>query len=161
VANLFRIPGPAAILQARAAGYHFSPAGAAGSRNGVHTTSQQYANTITSEVDGAFLREFRPSPGWVMTSITNKFYMFVEADLRPAPLAPGWKIRDIQLKGRNWQWIGGPQSGAPSASFAISITAPKIGPAANEVILETLVLEGPPRETNWRLAFAPETVARK
>ena len=159
VANLFIIPGPAAVMQARAAGYHFSPAGGTGNRNGIHTTAFQYPNTITSEVDGVSMREYRPNGGWAIAAISNKFYMFVESNLRPAPLAAGWKIRDIKLKGTNWQWAGGPQSGAPSASFAITITAPKFGPPANEVILESISLEGPPGETNWRKAFASEFVA--
>jgi hypothetical protein len=91
----------------------------------------------------------------------NKFYMFVEANLQPAPLAPGWKIHDIHLKGKNWKWVDGPQRGAPSASFAIAIIAPQSGPPANEVELEAIVIDGPPGETNWRLAFAPAAVVAK
>jgi hypothetical protein len=161
VANLFRVPGPAVILQARAAGYHFSPAGGSGLRNGIHTIAQQHPNTITSEVDGVALRQFRSPPGWAMPTISNTFYMFVQSNLTPAPLAPGWKIRGIHLKGTNWKWVDGPQSGAPSASFAIAITAGKFGPLASEVILEGLTLEGPPGETNWRMAFAPSSVAQR
>ncbi len=160
-ANLFRIPGPLAVVQARAAGYHFSPAGGSGWRNGIHTIAQQHPNTITSEIDGVALRQFRSPPGWAIPTIANTFYMFVQRDLTPAPLAPGWKIRGIHLKGTNWKWVDGPQSGAPSASFAIAISAGKFGPLANEVILEGLSLEGPPGETDWRKAFAPASVAQR
>lgn len=154
VANRFAIPGAAAVMQARSAGYHFSPAGGVGARDGIHTTASQFQDLISSEIDGVALRQYRPPANWAVPAMTNKFYLFVEADLSPAPLAAGWKIRGLKLKGTNWKWVDGPQAGAPSASFVIAITAGKFGPAANEVILDELVLDGPPGETNWRNAFA-------
>lgn len=155
VANLFRIPGAQAVEVARAAGYCFSPNNGKVPRDGRHTTASQFANIATSEVDGARMSQSRPPEGWSAPKISNIFYMFTDSRLRPAPLAPGWTIRGIQLKGPAWQWVGRPAAGAPSASFAISIYGYKSSPSATVVELTSISLVGPAGAKDWRAAFAP------
>ena len=160
-ANLFRVPGADAILVARAAGYCFSPNNGKAPRDGNHTVATQYGNLVTSEVEGVKMIQYRPPGGWSVASISNTFYMFVDARLRPAPLAPGWMIRGIKLNGPAWQWHGRPASGAPSASFAITISGYKMAAAPSTVELISIVLQGPPGATDWRAAFMAQPKARE
>lgn len=158
--NLFRVPGADAIVVARAAGYCFSPNSGKGPRDGIHTVAMQYGNLVTSEVDGVKMIQYRPPGGWSVATISNTFYMFVDARLRPAPLAPGWMIRGIKLSGPSWQWHGHPAPGAPSASFAITIFGHKLAAGPTTVELTSIILQGPPGATDWRAAFAAQPKPR-
>ena len=149
----FRVPGAEAIQAARAAGYCFSPRNGKPPRDGRHTTASQFADAITSVVDGVKMTQFQPPTGWNVAKISNTFYMFVDSRLRPVSLAPGWTIRGIQLQGPAWKWVGRPAAGAPSASFAITIIGHK-GAAATTVELTSISLQGPPGAKDWRAAFA-------
>lgn len=161
-ANLFRIPGAQAVQIAQAAGYCFSPLNGLPPRDGRHTTAIQFNNIITSEVDGVNLVQYQPPNGWNVPSISNTFYMFVDRKLRPAPLAPGWTIRGIQLKGPGWQWNARPAVGAPSASFSVTLFGYKTSATPTTVALVSLSLQGPPGATDWRAAFLPaRTVQRR
>ena len=150
----FRVTGAEAIEVARAAGYCFSPRNGKPPRDGQHTTASQFADAITSVVDGVKMTQFQPPTGWNVAKISNTFYMFVDSRLRPVALAPGWTIRGIQLQGPAWKWVGRPAAGAPSASFAITIIGHKGAAAATTVELKSISLQGPPGAKDWRAAFA-------
>ena len=150
----FRVPGAEAIQAAHAAGYCFSPRNGKPPRDSQHTTASQFADAITSVVDGVKMTQFQPPAGWNVAKISNTFYMFVESRLRPVALAPGWTIRGIQLQGTAWKWVGRPAAGAPSASFAITIIGHKGAAAATTVELKSISLQGPPGAKDWRAAFA-------
>lgn len=150
----FRVPGAEAIQVARAAGYCFSPRNGMAPRDGQHTTASQFADAITSVVDGVKMTQMQPPNGWNVAKISNTFYMFVDSRLRPVALAPGWTIRGIQLHGPAWKWVGRPAAGAPSVSFAISLIGHKGAAAATTVELTSISLQGPPGAKDWRAAFA-------
>ncbi len=158
---LFKINGAAAVTYARAMGYKFSPAGGLGARDGIHTRASQFPNVTTSEVDGVRMMQMRPAAGWAISKISNQFYMFVDASLKPVPLNSGWKIRGLHLNGPNWAWAGQPASGAPTASFALTLVAFRNSLPATVVELDTITLEGPKGSTDWRQAFAPVAAEKK
>jgi hypothetical protein len=150
---LFRIRGSAAVAYAKAAGYHFRPAGGFRDPQTGNMVAQSHSNAITSSMEGHRITQQPPLAGWTLPQISNVFYWFVDAKLRPAPLAKGWKLRGIQLTGSNWVWGARPQSGAPSASFAVQVIGFKNQPAST-VELASLLLEGPPGAKDWRAAFS-------
>ncbi|MBP7949283.1 MAG: hypothetical protein KA004_06470 [Verrucomicrobiales bacterium] len=158
---IFRIPGAEATAVARTQGYRFSPAGGIGALDGLHTQARQFPNIVTSEVDGPRMMQLRPAAGWAIPQIANTFYMFTDARLQPAPLASGWRLRGIRLSGPNWMWAGRPQSGAPSASFALTLVAYRNRLPATIVTLDTLILEGPPGARDWRQAFVRTEPVRR
>lgn len=153
---IFRIRGAEAFALAREKGFRFTPAQGLGRRDGVHTVASQVPNVLTSEVHGTRMMQMRPSPLWTTPYIENTFYMFCDPSYNAVRLAPGWKIRGIQLKGADWQWVACPRSGANTASFSIRIRSWKLpnAPAQGTVVmLHGLTLEGPPGATNWKAAF--------
>jgi hypothetical protein len=116
------------------------------------------------------MMQMRPSPLWTTPYIENTFYMFCDGNYNAVKLQPGWKIRGIQLKGPDWQWLVCPKSGANTASFSIKIRSWKLpdAPAQGTVVTLTgLTLEGPPGATDWKAAFpdltqsAPAVAAKR
>ncbi len=153
---IFRVRGVEAFQVARLRGFRFTPARGIGNRDGVHTVAAQVPNVLTSEVHGTRMVQLRPSPLWTTPYIENTFYMFCDDSYNAVRLSPGWKIRGIQLKGPDWQWVACPRSGAGTASFSIRIRAWKSPVATSPgtiVLLQGLTLEGPAGATDWKAAF--------
>ena len=153
---IFRVKGGEAVNHTRPLGYRFTPAMGMGRRDGIHTVASQVPNILTSEVHGPRMMQLRPSPLWTTPYIENTFYMFCDPAYSAVRLQPGWKLRGIQLKGPNWQWVVCPKSGANTASFSIRVRAWKTidTPTQGSVVtLEGLTLEGPPGATDWKSAF--------
>jgi hypothetical protein len=153
---IFRVRGSDAFAAARQHGFRFTPAQGIGRRDGNHTVASQVPNVLTSEVHGTRMMQMRPSPLWTTPYIENTFYMFCDASYNAVKLQPGWKIRGIQLKGPDWQWVVCPRSGANTASFSIRIRswkrpdAPALGTVVN---LQGITLEGPVGAKDWKAAF--------
>jgi hypothetical protein len=157
----FKIPGALAVRLASSLGYQFSPEGGSHPRDANRTSARQIANTVTSEINGSRMIQYQPAAGWTIPKISNTFYMFADGNLRPAPLAQGWKIRGLHLSGPNWGWVGQPASGAPTASFAVMLAASKNSPPGTVVELDYLILEGPRGARDWKAAFVPQNTNGK
>jgi len=153
---IFRVPGGEAFSLAHQLGYRFTPSQGIGRRDGNHTVASQVPNVLTSEVHGPRMMQMRPSLLWSTAYIENTFFMFCDASYNAVRLAPGWKIRGIQLQGPDWSWVACPRSGANTASFSIRIRSWKTpnAPAQGTVVtLQGLTLEGPPGALDWKAAF--------
>ncbi len=153
---IFRVPGGEAFSLTRQLGYRFTPSQGIGRRDGMHTVASQVPNVLTSEVHGPRMMQMRPSLLWSTAYIENTFFMFCDASYNAVRLAPGWKIRGIQLQGPDWSWVACPRSGANTASFSIRIRSWKTpnAPAQGTVVtLQGLALEGPPGALDWKAAF--------
>lgn len=150
---VFTISGAEACAAASARGYRFFPRGAVNRLDGRNSVAQAHPGLITSQVNGHRLVQMRTPAGWTVLS-QNVFYLFADDRGRPRPLAPGWRVRDLQLRGENFQVVSGSPRGARSPFVAVRITGLK-HPRDSIVELKTLTLEGPPAATDWKQAFAP------
>jgi hypothetical protein len=150
---VFRISGPEAFAVARARGFKFTPAGGIGPRDGVRTAASQFPSLLTSEVHGTSMSQLRPPPAWSVAETSNTFFMFCDDNYNAVRLAPGWRVRGIQIEGHRWRWVACPRSGANTASFSIRIYSYKGQEPATVVRLAGLTLEGPEGAVDWREAF--------
>ncbi len=150
---VFRVNGAEAFKVARSRGYKFTPAGGIGARDGIHTAASQFPNVLTSEVHGPRMSQLRPPATWSLAELSNTFFMFCDPGYNAVRLAPGWRIRGINLEGPAWRWVACPRSGAGTASFSIRVHSYKGQEAATAVTLAGLTLEGPEGATDWKEAF--------
>jgi len=150
---VFRVDGAEAFKVARSRGFKFTPAGGIGARDGVHTAASQFPNVFTSEVHGPRMAQLRPPATWSLAELSNTFFMFCDPGYNAVRLAPGWRIRGINLQGPAWRWVACPRSGAGTASFSIRVHSYKGQEAATAVTLASLTLEGPEGATDWKEAF--------
>ncbi len=149
---IFKVSGGDAWAVASALGYKFTPSGASGSRDGRNTIAQMHPGVTTSLIKGPRMYQMRTPPTWSVAS-RNSFHMFCDNAGRPAPLAPGWQVGDLQISGENWRWLTKPQTGSQSPYFSIEITGGQGNGAYSAAALSQIVLVGPPGAKDWRLAF--------
>jgi len=105
-------------------------------------------------VQGPRLWQSRTPAGWTFIS-ENVFYLFADDRGRPRELAPGWRVRDLEIRGTNWAWVSAPRRGSSTPFCAIKIAGAK-GMVDSVVELTSLTLEGPSGARDWRAAFAGE-----
>ncbi|MGI8604721.1 MAG: hypothetical protein ACR2OZ_17255 [Verrucomicrobiales bacterium] len=148
---VFRIPGADAWSVASQAGWKFFPRGAAGPRNGESTTAQRHPGLNTSLVQGSRMTQLRTPAGWNLLS-ENVFLMFADAQGQPKTFAPGWRLREVELRGTNWEWVSPPRAGAVSPFFAVKITGLK-RTIDSVVEIDSISIEGPNGARDWRAAF--------